>query len=83
MSTGLDPKMAEMIEMLGGGDKLADLSPGEARDQLACQLREQGEGPAVEQATVPTPDRDIPTRVYRPAGCEAPLPTLVYLHGGG
>lgn len=75
--------MAEMIEMLGGGDKLADLSPGEARDQLACQLREQGEGPAVEQATVPTPDRDIPTRVYRPAGCEAPLPTLVYLHGGG
>lgn len=83
MAATLDPKMAEMIEMIGGGDKLADLSPGEARENLARQVREEGERLAVEGATISGPDRDVPVRVYRPAGSEGPLPTLVYLHGGG
>jgi acetyl esterase len=37
---------------------------------------------SVENTTIPGPGGDIPVRVYRPES-DAPLPALVYFHGGG
>ena len=33
--------------------------------------------------TVPTPEREVPVRVYRPAGPDGPRPCILYMHGGG
>jgi acetyl esterase len=42
------------------------------------------EGVATEDLVVPTPEADIPVRVYRPGAPSARLrPLLVWLHGGG
>ena len=46
----------------------------------AMQQKEPVEN--VEDRTIPLAGRDIPIRVYTPAG-EAPFPALVFYHGGG
>ena len=33
--------------------------------------------------TVPTQEREVPVRVYRPAGPDGPRPCILYMHGGG
>ena len=33
--------------------------------------------------TVPTPDHDVPVRLYRPADVDASAPAILYMHGGG
>jgi len=37
----------------------------------------------IHDRTIPTPDRDVPVRVYRPAGPDGPRPCIIYMHGGG
>lgn len=37
----------------------------------------------VNDTTVPTDERDVPVRVYRPAGPDGPRPGILYMHGGG
>lgn len=32
---------------------------------------------------VALPGREVPIRIYRPAGNEGPRPTIIYMHGGG
>ena len=34
-------------------------------------------------AVVPTPDHQVPVRIFRPAGGDGPRPCIIYLHGGG
>ena len=36
-----------------------------------------------EDVVVPTPDGDVPARLYRPDSTEATVPTVVFIHGGG
>ncbi|HJN93312.1 MAG TPA: alpha/beta hydrolase [Dehalococcoidia bacterium] len=38
---------------------------------------------AIHDHTIPTPNRDVPVRVYRPAGPDGPRPCIIYMHGGG
>ena len=40
-------------------------------------------GMAVYDRTIPSDDRDVAVRVYRPEGPDGPLPCIIYLHGGG
>ena len=37
----------------------------------------------VRDAVVPTPDNQVPVRIYRPARGDEPRPCILYLHGGG
>src|SRR3954466_2269581 len=36
-----------------------------------------------EDVAIPTDAGDVPARVYRPDTTEAPVPTIVFVHGGG
>ncbi len=38
---------------------------------------------AVEDITIPAPERPLPVRVYRPDSAARPLPLVLYFHGGG
>ncbi|MEE2980375.1 MAG: alpha/beta hydrolase [Pseudomonadota bacterium] len=38
---------------------------------------------AVHDTVVPTPDYQVPVRIYRPAGDDGARPCILYLHGGG
>jgi acetyl esterase/lipase len=38
---------------------------------------------AREDRSVPGPRGDVPIRIYRPVGATAPLPCLLWIHGGG
>jgi acetyl esterase len=40
-------------------------------------------GLQVRDTVVPTPNHDVPVRVYRPAEAASALPCVVYMHGGG
>ncbi|MGY1618136.1 alpha/beta hydrolase [Geodermatophilus sp. SYSU D00691] len=40
-------------------------------------------GVTVEQLDVPGPDGEVPLRLFRPAGQQAPAPALLWIHGGG
>ena len=61
----------------------AALQVDQARALFAQMERPPGEPVAtVEDRVVPGPAGDLPVRLYRPAG-EAPLPLLVFFHGGG
>jgi acetyl esterase len=65
------------------------LSPEAAREQyLSLRPGAQGLRPSqvtVVDRTIPGPAGELPVRIYRPASeaADAPLPALVYAHGGG
>jgi acetyl esterase len=85
----LDAAAAGLLEQIAamGVPALNEMSPAEAR--LAAdgfiELAGPGEPVAdVTNRTLPGSGYDIPVRVYTPmAGGGAPLPCLVYIHGGG
>ena len=87
----LDPDVAKVLELVekAGYPELSALSPAAARaqfDKLAPTLDAPPE--AVYQAEdrrIGGPDADIPVRVYWPREprMAAPLPVLLWLHGGG
>src|SRR2546430_10512548 len=82
----LDPEAKMLLEQMTTVVRPFDeLSVEEARAAIATLSAAAGEGEAVrrvENRTVPRPRGEIPLRVYTPAG-SAPLPVLLYLHGGG
>ncbi|HWO93520.1 MAG TPA: alpha/beta hydrolase, partial [Dehalococcoidia bacterium] len=83
----LDPQAQAMIDQMqaAGAPPLHTLPPEMARQVMAMMRppSDQIEQVAkVEDRTVPTPDGDVPIRIYTPAG-SAPFPVTVYLHGGG
>ncbi len=83
----LDPQVQEFLQQLDrlGLPPLSSLEPVEARE-LAAKLRGKPLKPLavfrVENRAIPSADGDIPVRIYTPEG-SAPLPVLVYFHGGG
>ena len=83
----LDPQVQEFLEQFDrlGLPTLSSLEPVEARE-IAAKLRGK---PLklqavlrVENRAIPGADGDIPVRIYTPKS-SAPLPVLVYFHGGG
>ncbi|HZR84252.1 MAG TPA: alpha/beta hydrolase [Candidatus Binatia bacterium] len=84
----LDPQCKMLIEMLAppGAPTMDQMSPVEARAMMRrmTDIR-AGAGEEVrkvENRKIPAPHGDIPVRIYTPEG-GAPLPVLVYFHGGG
>jgi acetyl esterase len=83
----LDPQAKAVIDLLikSGRPAYHTLSPKEAR-QLFRETRPASTPPAPEIGGVKDVTADgVPLRVYRPRGAPptAPLPALVYFHGGG
>lgn len=84
------PDVRAMLEKVAtlGLSKIQDMSPPEARAQMEALVRARDIPPPVvgkaSDRTIPGPDGAIPVRVYTPDGAgDAPLPILVYFHGGG
>lgn len=87
----LDPESQRLIDLMAAANRPAwnTLSPQAARD-LYLSLRPGAQGPrpadvTVVDRTIPGPAGELPVRIYRPASApaDAPLPALVYAHGGG
>jgi acetyl esterase len=82
----LDPGLKLVLDQLAAnpGPQLHELPVEQARaffDQMQLPAPEVKIA-AVENRTIPGPAGAIPLRIYRPEG-KAPLPALVYFHGGG
>jgi acetyl esterase len=82
----LDPGLKLVLDQLAAnpGPQLHELPVAQARaffDQMQLP-RPEVKIAAVEERRIPGPAGEIPVRVYRPEG-KAPLPALVYFHGGG
>lgn len=83
----LDPQVQEFLVQFDrlGLPPLSSLEPVGARE-LAAKLRGKPLKPLavfrVENRAIPGADGDIPVRIYTPKS-SAPLPVLVYFHGGG
>jgi acetyl esterase len=87
----LDPESQRLIDLMAAANRPAwnTLSAQAARD-LYLSLRPGAQGPrpadvTVVDRTIPGPAGELPVRIYRPASApaDAPLPALVYAHGGG
>lgn len=83
----LDPMIAQLLEMGRDQPKLMTLPVAEAREAMVERVAPLK---PLAPAEVTTTDVRIPTdwgllslRLYKPADAEAPLPVLVWLHGGG
>jgi acetyl esterase len=82
----LDPGLKIVLDQLAAnpGPQLHELPVAQARvffDQMQLPRPEVAIA-ALEDRRIPGPDGEIPVRIYRPEG-KAPLPALVYFHGGG
>ncbi|MGV0746471.1 alpha/beta hydrolase [Mycolicibacterium sp. XJ870] len=85
--SGLDPQIAAMIEALDSGFPAVHTMTGEqARAAIRARFKPAAQPEpmaSVEEATAPGPEGPVPVRIYRPAGADGAVPTLVYAHGGG
>jgi len=87
----LDPDARTVLDIMkaAGRPAMTALSPLEAREAYRGSRRALGpDAPdvaLVENFSAPGPGGLVPLRYYRPAGPDelAPLPCLVYFHGGG
>ncbi|MGQ9350823.1 alpha/beta hydrolase [Mycolicibacterium gilvum] len=82
----LDPQIAALIDALDGGFPAVHTMTGaQARATIRSRFTPAAEPEpvhSVHDMAVPVDDGEVPVRVYRPAG-PAPLPALVFAHGGG
>ena len=86
----VDPQINGLLEMLAaaGAPGMASGTPEQAREGFRAMtygIRDPATLPqvgSVEERTVPGPAGPVPVRIYRPGG-ERPVPTVVFLHGGG
>lgn len=87
--TALDPDVLLVLDMirLAGRPPFEQLTPAEAREAyMKSRAILQPEPEPVAEArdlAAPGPHGPIPLRLYRPQGGAAPLPGLIYYHGGG
>lgn len=83
----LDPMIAQVLEMSAGQPKLHEVSVAEAR--AGMELRVEMLKPLAPQSVttqdmvIDTPTGPLAVRIYRAEEAEGPLPTMVFLHGGG
>jgi acetyl esterase len=86
MLMNLDPELAAVVDFL---PKLPMGEPAEARAALRKMIADVPrpplpDGVATVDRTVPGVDgNEIPVRVYSPARDGAPVPAVLYIHGGG
>ncbi|WP_019633372.1 alpha/beta hydrolase [Actinomadura atramentaria] len=82
----LHPQTARFLEQLAGMRALAAEPPSIEESRRVLNLEypvERRPLPRVADLAVDGPDGPVPVRLYRPEPAGAPLPALVYLHGGG
>jgi acetyl esterase len=85
----LDPQVEQVLELIrsAGNPEYWQMTPGEAREWHARKARILDIAPqpvfAAEDRIVEGPRGTIPLRIYTPRRSDAPLPLLVWLHGGG
>jgi acetyl esterase len=88
----INPQAKALLDGMAqaGGPALSELSPDDARTMFGAlaALNQPEEVKRVDDRLVPSPDGDIPVRVYTPSaavadevGSEAPL--FLWFHGGG
>jgi acetyl esterase len=83
----LDPQAQTLLDQFNalGGQPLSSMSVADARRAMMVLSSMRGEPPPIRSVVdrrVAGPAGEIPVRIYTPAGT-APLPLLVYFHGGG
>ncbi|MEO8604021.1 MAG: alpha/beta hydrolase [bacterium] len=83
----LDSQTQALLDQLAalGGQPLSAMSVAEARRTMEMMSAMRGatvEVASVVNQRIPGPQGEIAVRIYTPAG-PAPLPLLVYFHGGG
>lgn len=82
----LDPQVKELVNLMEaeGAPPIASQSPEEARRAYKdMKYDEEVESVhEVQNRIIPSPDGDIPVRVYLPEG-KGPHPALLFFHGGG
>ena len=85
----MHPQVQELVEKLAASDLKAiqDMTPEQARAQslAMAQAREETPKPMarVDDRVVPTPDYDVPVRIYWPNAVGDNAPCMVFYHGGG
>jgi acetyl esterase len=83
----VDPQLAALLPLIGGGSALAALGVDAARTgfwQLTAGIRDHATlAPvaSVQESTYPGAAGPLRARVYRPLG-EGPCPTVLFIHGG-
>lgn len=89
MSRTIDPGVAVLLERINEMPSMSEGSPAQARQAfraLATISASVSPPPAVERVedlTLPGAEGGLPARLYLPAGVPSPVPTLLFLHGGG
>ena len=83
----VDPQVRELMEFLAGSGlrHMAELTPQAAREQIerfAQELAPSQDLARREDIAIDGPHGSVPLRVLAPRA-EGPLPTVVFLHGGG
>jgi acetyl esterase len=83
----LHPQAQAFLEQMAaqGGPPLEELPINEIRPVFIAMATAPGDPEPVarvENRTIPGPGGDVPVRIYAP-NSSAPLPILVYFHGGG
>jgi acetyl esterase len=82
----LDKPAAAVAAYLAQGPPLYELPLAEVRKAVdGAQAGDAAPMPAVEEAwlTVPADAGDVRVLLIKPRGAEAPLPVVLYMHGGG
>lgn len=83
----LEPALGVVARYLARGPQFHDLSPEDARRQLAKRSALVADESVlmdrVEDRTIPGPGGELPIRVYTPADLPYDPPAVVYFHGGG
>ncbi len=82
------PQVQTLLDAMAqaGGPRTSELSPEEARAgyRVLASMEQGEEIQRVDDRLVPTPDGDVPVRVYTPAeSVGANRGVLLWLHGGG
>ena len=81
----LDPQIVNVMESVAalGLPAANTVSADEARANAKKRPRAPGpEVAKVENRNIPSPDGDVPVRIYTPEG-DVPFPILAWYHGGG
>jgi acetyl esterase/lipase len=83
----LDPRAQAILDQIKaeGLPPFEEMSVPQAREVAAAFKEMQSEPPPIartEDRTIAGPRGDIPIRIYTPEG-DAPMPIMVYYHGGG
>ena len=81
----LEPSAQGIVDATSTPPFLYELEPAQARKVLDDLQAAPIEKLPIEEEwiTVPAAVGDVPVRIVKPAGSSAPLPVIVYMHGGG